>query len=638
METALRNMTDAVAHRGPDAAGYWVDREAGIALGHRRLSIIDLSEAGAQPMHSSSGRYTLVFNGEIYNFRELQTELNNSGEAPSWRGHSDTEVLLACIEAWGIETALKQCLGMFAFALWDGFKRHLVLARDRLGEKPLYYGYIKDTFVFGSELKAIKAHPGFDSKISRGSIALLLRHNYIPSTHSIYEGINKLPAGTWLEIQAPLGTLSRPKPYWSYKEVVESGARSLSTLSEEEITLELDSVLKDVVRSQMMSDVPLGAFLSGGVDSSTIVALMQQQSGRPVRVFSIGFEDGRFDEAKHAAAVARHLGADHTELRVTALDALKVIPDLHSIFDEPFADSSQIPTVLLSRLTRKHVSVAMSGDGGDELFGGYNRYLLAPGQWSNVAWIPSPIRRNLGRIIENLPGPLMVAAQELLKMVLRRHGQSPDLAYKMANIVSKLQHARNIDDFYVLVVSEWENASDVVKGSGDPKSLLDERALWPKLESPEARMMALDAITYLPDDIMVKVDRASMSASLETRAPFLDARVVEFASRIPLGLKISHGRGKRILRNVLGRYVPAAITDRPKRGFDIPIDDWLRGSLREWAEELISERRLIVEGFFNPAFIRDVWRQHLAGERNYGRRLWSILMFQSWLAAEGSAT
>lgn len=487
--------------------------------------------------------------------------------------------------------------------------------------------------MFGSELKALRAHPSFDRGVDRAALSLLLRHNYIPGPYSIYDGIKKLPAGTWLEIRDPLQLLPQPMPYWSFKEVAETGEYNLLNLGDEEATLQLDSRLRDVVRSQMVSDVPLGAFLSGGVDSSAIVALMQDQSARPVRSFSIGFEDERFNEAEHARAVAQHLGTDHTELRVTARDALDVVPELPSVLDEPFADSSQIPTLLLSRLTRKHVTVAMSGDGGDEIFGGYNRYLLAPRQWSTVAWMPVPLRQTLGHIVENLPAPLMVVAQRMLGSLFQRHGQSPNLAMKLANIGNKLRRVSSIDDLYVLLVSEWENPCSLVIGSDQPRTLLDDRAAWPALARPEARMMALDAMTYLPDDIMVKVDRSSMAASLKTRAPFLDARVVEFASRLPFEMKISNGKGKRILRRVLDRYVPRHLIERPKQGFGIPLDDWLRGSLRDWAEDLISEGRLKSEGFLQPKPIRSAWQSHLKGERQFGYRLWSVLMFQACLEA-----
>jgi len=628
-----RRMADTIAHRGPDSDGYWVDADAGITLAHRRLAIQDLSPAGAQPMISASGRYVIIFNGEIYNFQELRRTLEDAGQAPDWRGHSDTEVLLACIEAWDVETALKRSIGMFAFALWDRKARRVILARDRMGEKPLYYGQIRDGFLFGSQLSALKAHPSFNSEVDREATALFLRYAYVPAPFSIYQGIKKLPAGTWLEIEDVAAPIPSPKPYWSFTDVAQSGEQALLEIGEAEATDQLDTILKGVVRSQMVSDVPLGAFLSGGIDSSTIVALMQTQSSRPIRSFSIGFEDEALNEAEYAAAVAQHLGTDHTELYVTEKDALDVAPQLAGVFDEPFSDPSQIPTLLLSQLTREHVTVAMSGDGGDESFGGYNRYLNAPRLWSKAAQIPMPVRQAVGTMLDNLPSPFVAAIQSVIQTLLKNPGKKSDLA--LASLGHRLRHARTIDDLFVLLMSEWEEPFDLVIGSKECGSLLDDRASWPSLARPEAMMMALDAMTYLPDDIMVKVDRSSMSASLEARAPLLDARVVEFASRLPFEMKISGRTGKQLLRNVLYRYVPPKLIERPKRGFRIPLDEWLLGSLRDWAEDLLSEERLKSEGFFQPQPIRAAWQSLLNGksDRQFGRRLWSVLMFQSWLSA-----
>jgi asparagine synthase (glutamine-hydrolysing) len=628
-----RRMADTIAHRGPDSDGYWVDADAGITLAHRRLAIQDLSPAGAQPMISASGRYVIIFNGEIYNFQELRRTLEAAGQAPVWRGHSDTEVLLAWIDAWDVETALKRSIGMFAFVLWDRKSRRVILARDRMGEKPLYYGQVRDGFLFGSQLSALKAHPSFDNEIDREATALFLRYAYVPAPFSIYQGIKKLPAGTWLEIEGVAAPIPSPKPYWSFSDVAQSGEQASLDVGEAEATDQLDTILKDVVRSQMVSDVPLGAFLSGGIDSSTIVALMQTQSSRPIRSFSIGFEDEALNEAEYAAAVAQHLGTDHTELYVTEKDALDVAPQLAGVFDEPFSDPSQIPTLLLSRLTREHVTVAMSGDGGDEIFGGYNRYLNAPRLWSKAAQIPMPVRQAVGTMLENLPAPCIWAIQHIIQVLLKKPGKKSDLA--LASLGHRLRHARTIDDLFVLLMSEWEEPFSLVIGSKECGSLLDDRAAWPRLARPEARMMALDAMTYLPDDIMVKVDRSSMSASLEARVPLLDARVVEFASRLPFEMKISGRTGKRLLRNVLYRYVPPKLIERPKRGFRIPLDEWLRGSLRDWAEDLLSEERLKSEGFFQPQPVRAAWQSLLNGksDRQFGRRLWSVLMFQSWLSA-----
>lgn len=629
-----KRMADAIVHRGPDTDGYWVDAEQGVTLAHRRLAIQDLTPAGAQPMRSASARYVISYNGEIYNFPELRRTLEAAGQAPNWRGHSDTEVLLACIDAWGVEKTLRRSLGMFAFALWDCKTRRLILARDRLGEKPLYYGKVRAGFLFGSQICALKAHPSFDFTIDRGATALLLQHNYIPAPYSIYQGICKLPAGTWLELEDVTKPMPSAKPYWSFGNVAETGEQTLFDLDENEATSKLDTLLKDVVRSQMVSDVPLGAFLSGGVDSSAVVALMQAQSRRPIRTFSIGFEDMHFNEAHHAGVVARHLGTDHTELYVSQKNALDLVPQLPAVFDEPFADPSQIPTLLLSRLTRKHVTVAMSGDGGDEVFGGYNRYLMGPRQWNRLSWLPTSFKKTLCSVIENLPSRRSAILQRIIGNILERTGHSPNLVHKMAKIANSMRRAQTIDDFYVLLVREWEAPFSLVSGTEERGALLDDRPAWPCLARPEARMMALDAMTYLPDDIMVKVDRCSMTASLETRAPLLDARVVEFASRLPFDMKISGGTGKRLLRHVLYRYVPPALIERPKQGFELPLDDWLRGSLRDWAENLLSEERLKSEGFFQPQPIRSAWQSHLKGERQFGHRLWSVLMFQAWLEAD----
>ena len=624
-------MADAIAHRGPDSDGYWQDTAAGVALAHLRLAIIDLTPAGAQPMVSASGRFALTYNGEIYNFQDLRRELEESGKAPHWRGHSDTEVFLACVEAWGVEEALQRAYGMFALALWDAKTRRLILARDRLGEKPLYYARTRSGIVFGSELRALKAHPGFDASIDRDAVALLLRYNYIPAPHSIYAGVHKLPAGTWLDIGQPDETLPAPQAYWSLHAVAEAGSRNPLDIGEDEAVDRLDGLLREVVRSQMVSDVPLGAFLSGGVDSSAVVAAMQMESASPVRSYSIGFDDARLNEADDAAAVARHLGTEHTELYVTEQDALATVPGLPDVYDEPFADSSQIPTLLLSRLTRQHVTVAMSGDGGDEMFGGYNRYLAGPRLWNRFALLPSPLRQNLCRLIAGAAGHNSSFAGSALAGLLRRSGYAPGLAQKMGKIIGDVGRARTFDEFFALLVSEWNEAPALVPGAKAPQTLLDRPGEWPDLNEPEARMMALDALTYLPDDIMVKVDRSSMSTALETRAPYLDARIVEFANRLPLDMKISGGSGKKILRKVLYRYVPPAMIERPKQGFAVPLDDWLRNALREWAEDLLSEDRLREQGFLDPEPVRTAWQQHLSGARQFSHRLWSVLMFQAWL-------
>jgi asparagine synthase (glutamine-hydrolysing) len=622
-EVALR-MANKLVHRGPDSFGHWADGEAGIAFGHRRLSILDLSQAGAQPMRSASGRFVITYNGEIYNHLELRRRLEGANLAPRWAGHSDTETLLACIEAWGVAKTLSRLTGMFAFGLWDCRDRCLILARDRIGEKPLYYGHLDNAFVFASEIKAFGAHPAFNCSIDRGAVVLLLRHNYIPAPHSIFSRIQKLPPASWLRISDSAAGLPAAKSYWSLTSVAEDGATNLYTGSSREAADELDELLRGTIRRQMISDVPLGAFLSGGVDSSTIVALMQAQSSRPIRTFSIGFKETNYNEAEYAKTVAKYLGTEHTELYFTEEEALTVVPRLADIFDEPFADSSQLPTTLLAQITRKQVTVAMSGDGGDEFFGGYNRYVLGPRQWKRICWLPPRLRQFLGDLVTLLP-------INRSRIIQRGSNLTPTLATKLLNIADKLRLAKNIDDLYVLLVSEWSNLATVVYRGHALPTLLENRAAWPRLLAPENRMMALDALTYLPDDILVKVDRSAMAASLETRAPFLDHHIVEFAWRLPLEMKIRGSISKTLLRQVLYRYVPPKLIERPKQGFGIPLDSWLRGGLRDWAEDLLSEKRLVSEGFFNPSTIRSTWLAHLRGERNFGYRLWSVLMFQSWL-------
>lgn len=637
-------MATAILHRGPDDGGAWVDETAGVALGHRRLSILDLSPAGHQPMVSVSGRYVIAFNGEIYNHLKLRLDLENnpspqlvSSEASgntSWRGHSDTETLLACFECWGIAKTLTSAVGMFAIALWDRETRTLTLARDRVGEKPLYYGWQGDTFLFGSELKALKAHPAFKAGVDRGALALLLRHNYVPAPYSIYEGIYKLPAGTYLQIDCPLSPSPSPtqrggkvKAYWSLSEVAERGVATPFDGSDQEALDALERHLGASVRGQMVADVPLGALLSGGLDSTTITALMQANSSQPVRTFTIGFNEIDYDEAVQARAVAAHLGTDHTELRLSGDDALALVPQMPAMYDEPFADSSQLPTHLVMKLASQYVTVALSGDAGDELLGGYNRYLLAPPVWRNVGWLPFPLRRAMGAALVGLPSETI---NRLAGPLARRLGiaQPGDKAHKLGR---RLREIRSMDDLYVSLVSEWPDAEDIVVGGHMPPNLLDERMRWPRLADPVARMMALDGLTYLPDDILTKVDRAAMAVSVETRAPFLDRDVVEFAWSLPMHMKIRNGRSKWLLRRLLDRYVPRALVERPKMGFGVPLDVWLRGPLRDWAETLLAEDRLRREGYLQPAPICAAWQAHLSGQASHGLRLWSVLMFQAWL-------
>lgn len=627
--TIVHAMADAIRHRGPDDDGVWCDPESGFALAHRRLSILDLSPAGHQPMHSASGRWVLAYNGEVYNHLALRQRLESESAAPAWRGHSDTETLLACIEAWGIECTLQASVGMFAIALWDRSERALVLARDRIGEKPLFYGWQGDTFLFGSELKALRAHPAFNPAVDRGALALLLRHNYVPAPYSIYQGIHKLPPGTFLRLGGGQRDVE-PVPYWSLAEVAERGMADPFSGSDAEAVDELARILGNAVAGQQVADVPLGALLSGGIDSSLITSLMQAQSTRRVRTFTIGFDEKAYDEATHARAVAAHLGTEHTELRLSANDTLGLIPQLPSMYDEPFADSSQLPTHLVMKLARQHVTVALSGDAGDEFFGGYNRYFLGPRTWQRIGWMPAPLRRSLGSAMTAVPAHTV---NHLAAPLARRLGvaQPGDKAHKLG---LRLRRVESIDDLYVSLVTEWPDAASIVVGGHIPPNLLDAREEWPRLQDPVARMMALDGLTYLPDDILTKVDRASMAVSLETRAPFLDRDVMEFAWRLPMHMKLRDGKGKWILRQLLDRHVPRVLIERPKMGFGIPLDQWLRGPLREWAGDLLAEDRLHREGYLRPEEITRTWQAHLRGEGSFGYRLWSVLMFQAWLQAQ----
>ncbi|MEQ1591152.1 MAG: asparagine synthase (glutamine-hydrolyzing) [Thiobacillaceae bacterium] len=620
-------MARQITHRGPDGAGAWVDKQAGVSLAHRRLSILDLSAAGHQPMLSASGRFVIVFNGEIYNHLDLRVALAGC----AWRGHSDTETLLAAFELWGVEAALKKCVGMFAIALWDRETRTLSLARDRLGEKPLYYGWQGDAFLFGSELRALKAHPAFCAEIDRDALTLLLRHNAIPAPYSIYRGIHKLPPGSFLQLHAGQKD-ARPVAYWSARSVAEVGQRKLFRGSDAEAVSELERLLVQAVGGQMVADVPLGAFLSGGIDSTTVVALMQAHSARPVKTFTIGFNEAGYNEAEHAHAVARHLSTEHTELYVTAQDAMDVIPNLSAIYDEPFADSSQIPTCLVSRLARQHVTVSLSGDGGDELFGGYNRYFWARNLWRKLGWMPRPLRAALAGVLTTVPPSAWNSSFQKLGQWLPprlRYANPGDKLHKLAEILA----VRSPEEIYLELVSHWKNPALLVPGGHEPVTLLTDPGAQAVLPDFEHRMMYLDTVTYLPDDILTKVDRAAMAVSLETRVPLLDHRVVEFAWTLPLHMKIRHGQGKWLLRQVLDRHVPKSIMERPKMGFGVPIDHWLRGPLKPWAMALIEPARLLSEGIFDPAPIQQKWLEHQSGARNWSYYLWDVLMFQQWQEA-----
>lgn len=628
MRSLCASMTDSLSHRGPDGSGIWVDEKAGIALGHRRLAIIDLTESGHQPMVSSSGRYVIILNGEIYNFRAIRAELESL--ACSFLGHSDTEVALSAIERWGFDAALSKFNGMFAFALWDRRDRILRLVRDRMGEKPLYYGWMGGSFIFASELKALREYPDFRVEVDRDSLELYLRYAYVPSPRSIYKGIHKLPPGTTLTLKE-FTNRSIPKavPYWSVESFTEGAVRHRFDGSESSAAEELNLLLKDSVRIRMESDVPLGVFLSGGIDSSLVSALMQAQATGPVKTFTIGFEEKAYNEAERAAKIAEHLGTEHTELYIGPGDSLNAIPKMPDIYDEPFADSSQIPTFLISKLTRQHVTVALSGDGGDELFGGYNRYFWGNFVWNRIRRIPRPLR-TLGSKL--LCGPSVESWDMFMKPLLSilpaglRHKNFGYKAHKIAGILG----AGTSESIYQALTSLWSDPYDVVKKNGQPPIMaLNKKWCTEAYDFPEL-MMHMDMVTYLPDDIMVKVDRASMAVGLETRAAYLDHRVVEFALSIPLKMKIDRFKGKLLLRKVLDGYLPGKFFDSPKMGFAIPLDSWLRGPLRDWAESLLDEKKLDSDGFFEPRRIRAKWNEYLSGRGNWQYCVWAILMFQAW--------
>lgn len=630
---SLIEMANSLGHRGPDDLGTWKHAAMGIGLGHRRLSILDLSPAGHQPMHSPSGRYVIVFNGEIYNHQGLREVLGGLNSAPAWRGCSDTETLLAAFECWGIEASLQRLVGMFAIAVWDHHDGSLTLARDRMGEKPLYYGWqgsgANSAFLFSSELKALKKHPCFEAKVNRGAISLLLRHNYIPAPYSVYERLYKLLPGHLMVLSTKHfenHALPAPKPYWSLIDAAVAGASCPWLGSDAEAINELDLLLRHAVGQQMMADVPLGAFLSGGVDSSTIVALMQAQSSRPVKTFSIGFNDYEYNEAVHAKQVASYLGTDHTELYVTPADALDVIPKLPYLYDEPFSDSSQIPTYLVAQLAKQRVSVSLSGDAGDELFCGYNRYIISSDWWNKMRAIPLPLRQILSMLITTTSPHRWNQLARYLPF-LNHYANIGEKLHKGTAVLG----ADSLAALYKELVSHWPNPANVVLQGVEPPTALT--CYGPNLQGLDGiqQMMVLDGISFLPDDILVKVDRAAMGVSLETRVPFLDHRVVEFAWRLPQSVKLRDGVGKWILRQVLYRYVPKHLIDRPKMGFGAPIDAWLRGPLKDWAEGLLDESRLKREGYFNPAPIRAKWVEHLSGKRNWQYHLWDVLMFQAWL-------
>lgn len=637
----IQPMTDSLRLRGPDGEGIWLGES--VALGHRRLSILDLSLAGAQPMLSASTRFVTAYNGEIYNHIDLRREMEAAGVTQAWRGHSDTETLLAAVEFWGLDETLARAAGMFAIALWDRKERRLFLARDRMGEKPLYWGWAGQSLVFGSELKALRRHPDFPRDICREALAQYLRFCYVPAPRSIHPGIYKLEPGCILEVEGALPPAAPEQPlrpgdrfgslsirrYWSLNETIETG-KATQFSNETEALTALDATLNKAVARQMIADVPLGAFLSGGIDSSLIVALMQQQATQPIQTFTVGFEDAGFDESPHAAAVAHHLGTNHTKLMVTDADAREVIPHLPDLYDEPFADSSQIPTHLVCRAARQSVTVALSGDAGDELFGGYNRYFWGPKVWDRLQRIPLPLRRILGAAITAVPvtgWDLTGRLHNSLRPGLDGIENAGDKAHRLA---ARLRHVRNMDDLYRSLVSEWTDPAALVRGAVEPSSLLDDPLPALLNDDPVARMMAQDMRSYLPDDILCKVDRAAMGVSLETRVPFLDPEVIALSTRLPMSMKIRSGTGKWALRQILYCHVPRELIERPKTGFGIPIGDWLHGPLRDWAEDLLSEKKLAAGGLLDPAPIRQAWVEHLSGRRDWTHRLWTILMLQAW--------
>jgi asparagine synthase (glutamine-hydrolysing) len=631
--TAVANaMALRIQHRGPDGSGVWVDADGAVALAHRRLAIVDLSAAGHQPMRSVSGRYEMVFNGEIYNHNELRRELPPG----PWRGHSDTETLLAGFEHWGIEQTLRKTVGMFAIALWDRELRRLTLARDRLGEKPLYYGRVGEHLLFASELKAMRAFPGFAADIDRSAVSSLLRHCYIAAPLSIYQGIHKLPPATFVHFDSP-GQTPEPVSYWSACDVVRRGDEDRFSGSDSEAIEAVERQLSEAIALQRVADVPLGAFLSGGIDSSLIVALMQKQSAEKVRTFTIGFNEKEFNEAEHAMAVAQHLGTDHTEMYVSGQQALDLVPRLASLYCEPFADSSQIPTILVSQIARQHVTVALSGDAGDELYGGYNRYGKVNRWWSSLTHVPMPLRKLAGGSINVVLNGAERAAALLAAIATGRVGAD---ARPIGERIRKLAAALDMssrEQFYRLTISHITHPERFVIGSAEPATVLTQPDRWPAQTSFDERMMFLDQVSYLPDDILTKVDRAAMSVSLETRVPFLDHRVVEQAWRLPLHLKRRDGVNKWILRQILFRHVPRELIERPKAGFVVPLSDWLRGPLREWAENLLDAKTLREQGLLNVGPVRRMWQDQISGRRESMHPLWNILMLQAWLAENRAA-
>lgn len=623
----LNKQVKTLSHRGPDALGTWSDHNSGVYLGHSRLSILDLTDAGKQPMTSFNSRYVIVLNGEIYNHMQLRNELQKKFKL-TWNGSSDTETMLNCFELWGVKNTLVKTIGMFSIALWDKFDKTLTIARDRFGEKPLFYGFQNDIFFFGSELKAIKSHPKFLSEINRESLSLFVRYGYVPGPHSIYKKIKKLQPGSYLVINKNFD-FGEPLIYWSALSKIEYGYSNQFKGTRGEAVEELNNLLLDSVEKQMISDVPIGAFLSGGVDSTTVVAMMQSMSAQPIKTFSIGFHNDYYNEAHHAKKVASYIGTDHNELYISERDAMEVIPKLSSIYDEPFADSSQIPTYLVSQLAKKFVTVSLSGDAADELFGGYNRYMVTSKLWRAISKYPVNMRKWVADIFKVIPPDMYNLLFKIISLNNKYFLENNfgDKFHKALDVFDSRSDAQ----LYKRLISLWQNPLDVVINTKEPSTIITNYPSEIKNLDFVSQMMALDLITYLPDDILCKVDRAAMAVSLETRVPFLDHRIMEFAWTLPLNYKIHENKSKWILREVLFKYLPKDLIERPKMGFAVPIDDWLRNELKDWAYSLLNKERIISDGYFEPDVIQKKWQEHLSGKRNWQYPLWNILMFQSWL-------
>lgn len=641
----INKMSSTLSHRGPDDTGYWQDTSNQIALGHKRLSILDLSTLGHQPMTSTDNRFVIIFNGEIYNHLTLRKEVeeyrNSKKINTSWKGFSDTETLLTCFEIWDFEIVINKLVGMFSICLYDKDLKLLKIARDRLGEKPMYYGYVNNSFVFASELKALKEFPEFNNKINRTALKKYFQYMYIPCPYSIYSDIFKLEPGHFIsislnDIKNSIDLRNKIEPYWLLKDNIDNNSNVNVYKDDSEYLSELEHHLQTAIDSQSIADVPLGAFLSGGIDSSLISSLMQKNSPKPIQTFTVGFEESNFDESSFAKEVATHLGTDHSEIFVTSKEAQEVIPKLPYIYDEPFSDSSQIPTYLVCSAASKKVKVALSGDAGDELFGGYNRYFWAPRLWNKVSWMPFPLRNFLGNTISLIPAYGLDNLESKFNNLRSNDKKIDNFSNKAEKLARGLKNSKSIDDLYLSLISEWDNPSQIVlDNENDNEAQFEElvQSFYSEvsINNTSLDMMYKDSLSYLPDDILCKVDRAAMACSLETRVPFLDHRVVEHAWKMPFNMKIRENKGKWALRQILYKYVPSEMIERPKTGFSIPVGEWLRGPLRDWAEDLLDEKKIIDQGFLNHKNVREIWLLHLNGRIDYTARIWSILMFQSWL-------